>query len=222
MKVRKRFSFPIVIVLLFSLLTTSSVSIWLIERFSDSDTPEFVAPTTTTSTAPPPTTVPKQEPFAALATVLPETLDGYQVDTGAKATGSLDLNAAVAAEPDQAAERALLETRHFEAGYARSFTNGATDVYMTVYDFKGAADAKFYAADGVINLTGKGASIYDIPDIPGAQGFSQGTNADSKPAVIHGVVFPKADRFVLVFTRSAASSTPAQVKELATSLYARA
>jgi hypothetical protein len=71
--------------------------------------------TTTTTSVVVSTTVPSDGPFAPLAAVLPETLDGYRIDMGAKATGALNLEAAAAAEPDSQAERALLETRHFES-----------------------------------------------------------------------------------------------------------
>jgi hypothetical protein len=201
------------------LLVLLAVAIWIAVD-DDEEGGRTTSPgiPSTTSTALVPTTVPQESPYAALAAVIPEVLDGYRIDTGAKATGSLDLNAAVAAESDQAAERALLETRHFEAGYARAFTNNETDVYMAVYDFKTADDARLYAADGIINLTGKGAEIYEIPEITGARGFSQGTNDQGRPAVVHGVVFSKNDRFSLIFTRAASTSTPARAKDLALSL----
>jgi hypothetical protein len=221
-RVRKRFSLPVLCVLLLSILTTSSVSLWLVDRFDAGDPIIDERPNAPIETRPPPTTVPQEAPYAALATVIPEDLEGYSVDTGAKATGTLDINAAVAAESDQQAERALLETRHFEAGYARAFTNGEVDAYMAVYDFRNADDARLYAQDGIINLTGKGAGIYEIAEIPGAQGFSQSTNADTRPAVVHGVVFAKGDRFVLVLTRSPSTTTPDKAKELALTLNARA
>jgi hypothetical protein len=210
----------LVLVLLAALVTAG---VFVVRDNDDrSSNSKAASPVITASTAPSPTTVPQEAPFAALATVVPETLDGYEIDTGAKATGSLNMDAAVAAESDQSAERALLETRSFEAGYGRAFTNGETDVYMTVYDFETADDARLYAADGIINLTGKGASIYDVPEIAGAQGFSQATNADSRPAVVHGVVFSKNDRFVLIFTRSSSTASPSQAKDLAVLVHAKA
>jgi hypothetical protein len=165
-----------------------------------------------------PTTVPAVAPYADLATSLPETLEGYRVDTGAKATGVLDMNAAIAAENDHQAERALLETRHYKAGYARAFTNGTNHVYMLAYRFGDAADASLYMKDGFINLYGKGASEYDVDGIPGAQGFSQSMNSDGLPAVVHGVAFTKDNRFFLVFVRagsSDANNTPVKAQELA-------
>lgn len=130
------------------------------------------------------------------------------------------MNAAVAAESDAQAERALLETRHYEAGYARAFTNGSTDVYMAIYDFGSAQDASLYMTDGFINLYGKGASTYDVVGVPGGKGFSNGTESNGSPAIVHGVAFSKSDRFVLAFTRSASTSTPEEAKRFATTLYA--
>lgn len=171
---------------------------------------------------PPPTTQPTEGPFAALAAMLPETLDGYRINTGAKATGELDLEKAASAEQDTSAEKALLETRHFERGYGRGFTNDTVDVYTAVYDFASDQDASFYLTDGFINLHGKGASTYDVPEIAGAKGFSHGAEDEGVPAIVHGVAFTKGDRFFLAFTRSPSNSTPAQVKTLANDIAARA
>ena len=91
---------------------------------------------------------------------------------------------------------------------------------MVVYDFGDNNDASLYLADGFITLYGKGASTYDVAEVPGARGFSQGVETDSGPAVVHGVAFAKADRFVLVFTRSTSTSTPVEATQLATTLYA--
>jgi hypothetical protein len=164
---------------------------------------------------------PLEAPYSTLAAILPQKLDGYRINTHAKAIGSLDLNAAVNAERDKSAERALLETRHFKNGYARAFTNDKTDVYMVVYDFADHNGASLYLKDGFITLYGKGARIYDIDDVPGARGFSESTEADGRPAVVHGVAFSKLDRFVLVFTRSASTSSPAEAEQLASSIYSR-
>lgn len=188
---------------------------------NDSPVPVEASPATTDDAATP-TTVPVDAPFRDLAAVLPERLDGYVLATGAKATGSLNLDAAVSAEHDAAAERALLETRHYQAGYGRAFRNQSSSVYMAVYDFRNAEDAALYQSDGLITLYGKGASTYDVGDIPGARGFSQGVESNGAPAVVHGVTFTKNDRFVLAFTRAASTSTPEQVGVLARSLYQQA
>lgn len=187
-----------------------------------------MATSPTTSTQPSTTTTPSSSVPAeaatttALADILPATLDGYRTNSDAKGTGALDIEAAAAAESDADAERALLETRHFYRGLGRAFTNGDTDVYMAVYEFASAEDAAFYLIDGFIALEARGAVIYDVPDILGARGFSQTTESDKGPAVVHGVAFPKGPHFVLVFTRSGTTSTPEEAKQLASELYARA
>ena len=170
----------------------------------------------------PPTTVPAVEPYKSLAAVLPTQLDGYLEKSGAKATGPLDLDAAVGAEADTQAERALLETRKFENGYGRAFTDGTNDVYMAIYDFAGAQDASLYMTDGFITLYGRGASTYDVAEVPGAKGFSNAAEVDGRTAITHGVAFAKSDKFVLVFTRSPDTSTPSEATQLATTLFAAA
>lgn len=176
----------------------------------------------TSTTQMTPTTPPENEPYASLAAVLPLELEGYRVDTGAKATGALDLDAAVAAEADTQAERSLLETRHFQVGYGRAFTSDETDVYMVVYAFADEEDAALYLVDGFITLQGRGVDTYDVSDVPDARGFTQADDDGEKPGVIHGVAFAKGPRFVLVFTRSASTSTPEEATALASTLYPRA
>lgn len=179
-------------------------------------------PSTSTPSSMVSTTVPVNDPYATLSKVIPTELDGYDVDTGARATGSLDFEAAVAAETDTQAERALLATRHYQAGYARSFVNGTTHVYMAVYDFRDADDAALYLEDGMITLYGKGAGTYDVDRVPGGRGFSIGIDNEDGASVVHGVAFAKQSRFVLTFTRSSSTSTPAQAADFAVQLYGRA
>lgn len=212
-----------VLVLVFLLIAGAATGYWYFVM-RDNSSPSVALSVTTTSTTLAPTTVPAAGPYADLASSLPQGLDGYRIDTGAKATGELDMNAAVAAETDQQSERALLETRHYKAGYARAFTNGTNHVYMLVYRFGDATDASLYLKDGFINLYGKGASEYDVTSIPGAQGFSQSTNVEGLPAVVHGVGFTRDNRFFLVFTRSAssdASNSPVVAEQLAKDLNTR-
>jgi len=190
---------------------------WRVRASSGGASPDISVTTTTVVHAP--TTVPSSGVYADLAAALPESLDGYRVDTGAKATGALDLEAAVAAESDRSAERALLETRHYKSGYARAFTNGNNHVYMLVYRFGGANDASLYMTDGMINLYGKGANEYDVADVPGGKGFSRSTTYNGSPAVVHGVTFTKDDRFFLVFTRSATTSSPTEAAQLGALLH---
>lgn len=190
---------------------------WYASR-DDGPVGDEVSVTTTTQAALPPTTSPVDEPFATLAASLPSQLDGYRPETGAKATGALDLEAAVAAESDTQAERALLETRRYEAGYGRAFTNDDADVYMAVYDFASPNDATLYLDDGFITLYGEGATTYELTGVPGGRGFSQGVESDGRPTIVHGAAFAKDDRFYLVFRRSASTSTPADVEAIALDL----
>jgi hypothetical protein len=190
---------------------------WRVRDSGDADSSNIAI--TTTTVIHQPTTVPQATPYAELAADLPESLDGYRVDTGAKATGSLDMKAAIAAEADHQAEQALLETRHYKNGYARAFTNGDNHVYMLAYRFGNANDASLYMTDGMINLYGKGANEYDVADVPGGKGFSRSTTYDGSPAVVHGVTFTKDDRFYLVFTRSAGTTSPTEAAQIAASMY---
>ena len=87
---------------------------------------------------------------------------------------ALDLAAAAAAEPDSIAERALLETRGFVAGHARTFTGDADAViYVQVYEFADAVEAAAYLVDGADTLLGHGAEPYDVAMIENGFGFSQ-------------------------------------------------
>ena len=147
----------------------------------------------------------------ALAARLPEQLGlpfARVADDGGGALGALDLDRAAAAEPDEDAERALLETRHFEAGHARAWRDPAADVvvYAAVYRFASPADASAYLVDGFITLEGRGARVYDVADPAGGRGFSQAQSNVGGGDVAHGVAFTRGEHFFLVFATSKTSA----------------
>ena len=154
----------------------------------------------TTGSAPTTTEVPVPEPTPGerLAALLPRDLDGYQPITdrpGADTT--LDLEAAAAIEQDADAERSLLETRGFVAGATRAWRDAADHVVVaTVYEFATPEDAALYLQDGFITLEGFAAAPFDVPDTPGARGFTQ-DGPDGYRS--HGVGFVRGPRWFLVF-----------------------
>ncbi|MCU0273063.1 MAG: hypothetical protein MUE34_07525 [Acidimicrobiales bacterium] len=183
----------------------------LLAGCSGDDTPSAG---TTTSAAPTATTVapdaggsvptttevpvPETTPGERLAALLPPDLAGYEPITdrpGADTT--LDLDAAAAIEQDAAAERSLLETRGFVAGATRAWRDAADHVVVaTVYEFATPEDAALYLQDGFITLEGFAAAPFDVPDTPGARGFTQ-DGPDGYRS--HGVAFVRGSRWFLVF-----------------------
>jgi hypothetical protein len=159
-------------------------------------------PAETDPTDPSPTTtevpVPETTPGERLAALLPRDLPGYAPITdrpGADTT--LDLDAAAAIEQDVAAERSLLETRGFVAGATRAWRDTADHVVVaTVYELATPEDAALYLQDGFITLEGFAAAPFDVPDTPGARGFTQ-DGADGYRS--HGVAFVRGARWFLVF-----------------------
>lgn len=135
----------------------------------------------------------------------------------------LDLEAAVAAEQDTEAERALLETRSFERGWSRSWTNDADEVvYAAVYDFAGAQDALLYLEDGTQTLTARGADTFEVPDVEGARGFTTVEEDANGTFTAHAVAFTRGDRWFLVLVGSAGSgASPDLARQLAATQDAR-
>jgi hypothetical protein len=151
-----------------------------------------------------------------------EVLAGWErvPDSPGRHLGPLDLRAAAAAEKDEAAERSLLETRHFLRGQARAWSaSGGRTAYAAVYEFASSADATAYLGDGLITIEARGARVYDVADIAGAHGFSQagdGEAADSASVVSHGLVFVRGARFYLVFVSGPSSAvTPDDARSVA-------
>jgi hypothetical protein len=175
------------------------------------------ASTSTTTTAP--------EPVAdvGMGEALPaEVLPGWEriADSPGRHLGPLDLPAAAAAEKDEPAERALLETRHFVRGQARAWSaSGARTAYAAAYEFASPADATAYLGDGLLTIEARGARVYDVADVAGAHGFSQagdGQQSDSASVVSHGLVFVRGPRFYLVFVSGPSSAvTPDDARSAA-------
>lgn len=141
-------------------------------------------------------------------------------DEDAPGLGPLDLQEAAAVEADPYAERALLQTRGFERGYARAWTAADGRVlYAMVYEFVAAGAAAAYLDDGFITLEGRGTRLYDVAEVAGARGFSQVTRDGGESLVSHGVAWTDDDRFFLVFASAPGSrATPGDAVAVARSI----
>lgn len=167
--------------------------------------------TTTSAPATSTTAPPAAPPDRGLGALLPdEVLPGFDriADDPARRLGPLDLAAAAAIESDEPAERALLETRCFQAGHARGWRAGEKVAYASVYEFATPADAEAYRLDGLTTIEGRGARLYDVEAPAGGRGFSQAEQAQTGAGstVAHGVTFVRGARFFLVFVTSPDSS----------------
>ena len=148
--------------------------------------------------------------------------DGFEVlpPDSKRGTGALSLARAAALERDAAAERALLETRHFRSGFARAWKGSAGSVaYCAVYEFASATDADAYLVDGFITLEGRGVTVWDAASagVPRARGFSHASEQSDGSTVSHGVTFVRANRFFLVL-RSARNSAATTADAVALAL----
>lgn len=132
----------------------------------------------------------------------------------------MDLDAAAEAEADVEAERALLETRGFERGWTRTWESGTgAIVFVTAYDLASQQQAELYLLDGVETLTARDADRFEVPDVPGAFGFTTVENAFTA----HAVAFTSGPRWFLVLVGSAdGSRTPDEARALAAVQAARA
>jgi hypothetical protein len=121
------------------------------------------------------------------------------VPAGEPGSGALDVVAAAAAEQDQQAELALLETRRFVRGEQRTWLSddpGGPRVYASVYEFAEPSGARAYLVDGREHLEARGAGTWSVATVGGATGFTQTDPAGS--FVAHGVVFTRDRWFFLV------------------------
>lgn len=177
------------------------------------DSSATTAPTTTTSSVPPGL----DDELDRLLLARPPA--GFRPDTGPEASGPIDLAAAAAAESDPAAERSVLVTRGFRRGRARTWRGPAeASVVAVVYRFGDAAGAAAYLADGLVTLDGFGAQRFDVPAVPGAQGFTIADPGGARPTVVHGVAFSSgADFFLLTQSSTDSSTTPDDARQLAAS-----
>lgn len=162
-------------------------------------------PATTTTTTP--------EDTAVAELLLDETLPGF-------APGELqvlDLEAAAEQEQDVEAERAVLETRRFERGAARAWTSGDDVAYVAAYRFAAPADATAYLADGAETLQARGATLFDVPEVPGALGFTTLEESTEGSFTTHAVAFTRGPLWFLVLV---GSSGPGRTAEEARALAA--
>lgn len=144
-------------------------------------------PRTTTTTTP--------EDTALAELLLMETLPGFDV----VAEAVLDLDDAAALEQDEVAERALLETRGFVRGASRTWSGPNEDVaFVTAYELGSPEQAEVYLIDGAEQLTARGASTFEVPDIDGGFGFT----TEEDEFVAHAVAFARDALWFLVLVGS--------------------
>ena len=126
----------------------------------------------------------------------------------------LDLDEAAKQEADVEAERALLETRGFVRGRARTWTDdvGEDVVLAVAYEMGSSEQAELYLVDGAETLTARGAARFDVPDVPGAFGFT----TEEDDFIAHAVAFTSGPRWFLVLVGSATGTrTVDEVRSLA-------
>lgn len=151
-------------------------------------------------------------------------LQGFARADDVLGTGPLDLEAAAAAERDVAAERALLERRGFERGASRAWLDPDQDVvYVAVYDFRDADGAAAYLADGAETLRLRGATTFDVPEVPGALGFTTVEDGPEGTFTAQAVAFARGDRWYLALVgASGPARSPDDARAVAAAQSARA
>ncbi|MGH1503307.1 MAG: hypothetical protein ACRBI6_07115 [Acidimicrobiales bacterium] len=136
----------------------------------------------------------------SLAADLVADVAGYTAIDDPAADTYLDLDAAIARQPDPDDERALLLTRGYEGGWTRAFRSADDDVLITtVYEFADDVQADFYLQDGLIVVAGYGGELFDIPELDGVHGFRQDAGTAEDPTVTWGLTFTDGNRWHLVF-----------------------
>lgn len=173
------------------------------------------APTATTTTRPPVAPTPET---TAMDDLLPDdALPGFtRVPDGTRGAGPLDLEAAAAAERDTQAERAVLSTRGFTGGVARVWAGPGDDtVYVALYEFRDAAGAAAYLADGRELLEARRVREFPV-DVAGAFGFTEVDETSAGAFVGHAVAFTVANRYGLVIVGGDGSRrTPDDARDVA-------
>lgn len=150
-------------------------------------------------------------------------LDGFARADDVLGTGALDLEAAAAAERDVDAERALLEARGFERGASRAWLDPDQDVvYLAVYDFGDAEGATAYLQAAAEGLQARGATAFDVPEVPGALGFTTVEDGPDGTFSAHAVTFARGDRWFLALVGSPGRGrSPEDVRAVAAAQSAR-
>lgn len=163
----------------------------------------------TAATRPDVRTTVSAEP-SALAEVLLDDVDRFDLVDDPASDRYLDLRDAAEIQPDPTEEVALLETRGYEGGWTRAFRSDGNDVLVTsVYQFADAAEAEFYLEDGLITIGGYGGSFFDIEGLPGVRGFAQEFSDDGEDLRSLGAAFQTGPRWHLIYlVGSAETVTP--------------
>src|SRR5690606_1928035 len=113
---------------------------------------------------------------------------------------------AARAEADVEAERALLETRRFQEGLSRAWTDEGGDVvYVAVYAFAGPREAELYLQDGTETLVARGAAGFTVEAVPGAIGFTTVESTPEGPFTTHAVAFAAGPHWALTIVGSRGS-----------------
>jgi hypothetical protein len=145
------------------------------------------------------------------------------VPDGTAGSGPLDVVAAAAAEQDQQAEQALLETRRFVAGRQRTWESedpSGPRAYAVVYEFADTAGAAAYLVDGREHLAARSASLWTPAGVDGGTGFTQSDGAGADAFVAHGVAFSR-DRWFFLVVAGGPGVDPGTVGTLAAEQSAR-
>ena len=156
-----------------------------------------------------------------LADEVPAAVAGVAVvPEGGPGSGPLDVVAAAAAEQDQQAEQALLETRRFVAGRQRRWATADPTgplAYVLVYEFADRAGAAAYLVDGREHLAARNAALWTVAGVDGATGFTQSDGGFTA----HGVAFSR-DRWFFLVQGTGPGVDPGVVGGLAAAQAARA
>lgn len=126
---------------------------------------------------------------------------------------TIDLDAAAAASDDSDEERSLLQKRGFVSGAVRTWSGPGDDVVLaTTYELGSKEQAAGYLRDTAQTLRAHDGTPFDVPDIPGALGFS----TTEVTFVAHAVAFTRGDRWYLVLVGSSTGTrTETEAAQLA-------
>lgn len=162
------------------------------------------------------TTTPDGQALSDLVVTDPP-LPGFVLADDILGAGPLDLGAAAASEPEPTVERALLEETGFERGASRAWLSTEQDAaYVAIYGFATPEGAAAYADAASDRLVARGATPFDVPEVPGATGLTTVEEAEEGTFTTHAVSFVRDDRWVLVLVASPTSSrSPEDARALA-------
>ena len=154
---------------------------------------ESTSSTSTTTTI----AVPVPDPRVVDEVAISAVPDGFTPDPQSFVSGSFDIDKAVSDErvDDQMQERStLFETRGFVSGFSRGWSNTVDDtITVLIYDFATAEGASRDLGDGRSLLPGRGAVLFEVPEVPNAVGFtfSLPATAEYAPFTTQSVAFTR-------------------------------